>query len=157
MKQIILSIFFSALLLGNCSSTQNRIRTVNIADLAYSGDLYTISTEIAKGAAIEERDSFQKKYTALMVASREGDYRLVEWLIENGAIVNAKTRDGHTALMYAAYNRYPEIVRLLIQKGADVHIQSLQGHTALSEVLEIDKQIIIDYLLLAGAKMEKLK
>lgn len=145
------------LLMVNCSSTQGKNRGSNIADLAYRGDLYEISTEVAKGGSIDQRDSFQKKYTALMVASREGDYRLVEWLIENGANVNSKTTDGHTALMYAAYNRYPDIVKLLLRKGANVAYKTDQGHTALSEVLETDKKIIIDLLINAGAKGENEK
>jgi ankyrin repeat protein len=129
----------------------------NIADLAYSGDVYTISIEVSKGVYIDERDSFQKKYTALMVAAREGDYRLAEWLIEHGANVNAKTRDGHTALMYACHNRYPEIVRLLLKKGADVHLKSVQGHTAWTEIMETEKDAIMQALLDSGAKEEKIK
>lgn len=152
----ILKIYIFLLLFAiNCSTFETQNQNRNIADLAYSGDIYSITTEISRGRYIDERDSFQKKYTALMVASREGDYRLAEWLIERGANVNAKTPDGHTALMYASYNRYPEIVKLLLSRGAKVNLKTIQGHTALSEVLESDKKAIIEMLQSAGAVEDK--
>jgi ankyrin repeat protein len=157
MKGVLGFLLLISIFITNCISGDKMQGHANIADLAYSGDVYTISIEVSKGFYIDERDSFQKKYTALMVASREGDYRLAEWLIEHGANVNAKTRDGHTALMYACYNRYPEIVKLLLKKGADVHLKSTQGHTALTEIMETEKESIVEALLGAGAKEEKIK
>jgi len=151
----IITLFFLLILVINCTTIETQNSNRNIADLAYRGDIYSISNEISKGRNIDEKDSFQRKYTALMVASREGDYRLAEWLIERGANVNAKTPDGHTALMYASYNRYPEIVKLLIGRGARVNLKSIQGHTALSEVLESDKKVIIEMLQNASALEDK--
>jgi len=157
MKRVLGCLLLTCMFITNCISGDKMQGHANIADLAYSGDVYTISIEVSKGVYIDERDSFQKKYTALMVAAREGDYRLAEWLIEHGANVNAKTRDGHTALMYACHNRYPEIVRLLLKKGADVHLKSVQGHTAWTEIMETEKDAIMQALLDSGAKEEKIK
>jgi ankyrin repeat protein len=157
MKRVMGCLLLTCMFVTNCISGEKMQGHANIADLAYSGDVYTISIEVSKGVYIDERDSFQKKYTALMVAAREGDYRLAEWLIEHGANVNAKTRDGHTALMYACHNRYPEIVRLLLKKGADVHLKSVQGHTAWTEIMETEKDAIMQALLDSGAKEEKIK
>lgn len=145
----------SILSLGNCLTPNRPDGRRNIADLAYRGDIYAISLSLSSGGFIDEKDSFMGKYTALMVAAREGDFRLAEYLIEKGASVNARTPDGHTALMYASYNRYPEIVKLLISKGAKVDLKSTQGHTALSEILESDKQKIIQLLREAGAREEQ--
>ena len=41
-------------------------------------------------------------------------------LIENGANVNAKDKNGQTALMLASQNGYTEIVEYLAEHGADV-------------------------------------
>jgi ankyrin repeat protein len=154
-KSKFIPLLFLIIFTINCSTFETQNNNRNIADLAYSGDIYNISNELSKGRFIDEKDSFQKKYTALMVASREGDFRLAEWLIERGANVNAKTPDGHTALMYASYNRFPEIVRLLISRGARVNLKSIQGHTALSEVLESDKKVIIEMLQNASSMEDK--
>ena len=139
----------------NCNTMLRENEHSNIADLAFRGDQYAISRALSRGGYINERDSFMRKYTALMVASREGDLRLAEFLLDRGADVNARTPDGHTALMYASYNRYPEIVKLLIKRGAKVNTKSSQGHTALSEVLESDKKTIVEILMSAGAEEEK--
>ncbi len=154
-KYKFIPLIFLLILAINCSTFETQNTNSNIADLAYRGDIYSISIEVSKGRNIDERDSFQKKYTALMVASREGDFRLAEWLIERGANVNAKTPDGHTALMYASYNRFPEIVKLLINRGARVNLKTIQGHTAISEVLESDKKVIIEMLQNALAVEDK--
>jgi len=45
-----------------------------------------------------------------------GYKEVVELLLENGADVNAKNKDGMTALMYAAEKGYKEVVELLIRK-----------------------------------------
>ncbi len=121
-------------------------------DYVYKGDLYGLKGALARGASIEERDPFMQTYTPLMVAAREGNFEIAKWLVENGANVNARARDGHTALMMAAYNRYPDIVKLLIQNGADVNAVSNQGHTALSEIRQNEFKIIEGDLLNAGAK-----
>ncbi|MDX1959089.1 MAG: ankyrin repeat domain-containing protein [Leptospiraceae bacterium] len=142
------------LILGflNCTSPDYNLGyRETIADLAFSSNLYAIQRELNSGANINERDTFQKKFTALMVAAREGDLELAKYLVQKGADVNAVTRDGHTALMYACYNRFPEIVKLLVENGADVNQKSSQGHTAISEAsLEHSKEII-SYLKLKGA------
>jgi ankyrin repeat protein len=149
------SILASIIFLINCISLPNEHGgnyDPNIADAAYRGDISYIAQQVRYGTSINQRDGFQKKYTALMVASREGDLELATWLVDNGADVNAKTKDGHTALMYAAFNRYPEIVKLLISKGADVNARSTQGHTALTEATMEESKLIINYLNGAGAK-----
>jgi len=43
---------------------------------------------------------------------------IVKLLIENGADVNVKDKDGMTALMYASEEGYTEIVSLLKNAGA---------------------------------------
>ncbi|HNF16476.1 MAG TPA: ankyrin repeat domain-containing protein, partial [Leptospiraceae bacterium] len=41
----------------------------NAADVVYRGDLFALQNSIQRGASINERDSFQRKYTPLMVAA----------------------------------------------------------------------------------------
>ena len=52
-------------------------------------------------------------------------------LIEAGADVNAKSRNGMTALMRAAKYNNAEQVELLIESGADVNAMDKYGKTAL--------------------------
>lgn len=59
--------------------------------------------------------------SALILASRRGDEEFVEFLLENGADVNATCKSlvasGRTALFYALENKNDGIVQLLITKG----------------------------------------
>eukprot|EP00198_Chlamydomonas_reinhardtii_P014004 XP_001703341.1 predicted protein [Chlamydomonas reinhardtii] len=58
--------------------------------------------------------------TPLHVSAAEGAYSVVEWLVQEGADVNAIDRHGRTPLEEAARNDHGEVVRLLIQHGANV-------------------------------------
>jgi ankyrin repeat protein len=142
-------VFF--LLILNCISPPDR-RINHVTDYAYKGDIDGIRRALDSGASIDSRDTFLNNLTALMIASKEGDFLMAEFLIGKGADVNARTRDGHTALMMASYNRFYSIVELLIQNGADVDAVTLQGHTALSESTMEDGKKIQELLIHSSKK-----
>ncbi len=56
---------------------------------------------------------------------------LAKLLIEKGADVNAKSKDGVTAIMVAAGHNNAPIVGLLASSGADLTLKSAAGLTAL--------------------------
>jgi len=56
---------------------------------------------------------------------------LVNTLLEKGANVNAKDKDGTPALMLAAWLQNRDVVRLLLEKGADANAKDKYGRTAL--------------------------
>ena len=76
-----------------------------------------------------------KKWTLLLLAVRFGHKDTVEFLLVNGADVNAKDVDGETPLHTAVelFNRgskpHKEIVKLLIAHNADLHARDRRGVT----------------------------
>ncbi|MFC1736976.1 ankyrin repeat domain-containing protein [Candidatus Hydrogenedentota bacterium] len=56
--------------------------------------------------------------TPLHFAAAQGHKDIVEFLIENGADVNAKSEDGSTPLFIAVEMEQPEIAQLLFEQGA---------------------------------------
>ena len=68
----------------------------------------------------------------LIDAARYGDLETVKLLIENGADIDAKDKDGYTVLMYASNNGNLEIIKYLVENGADINIKDKNGDTALN-------------------------
>ncbi len=61
-------------------------------------------------------------------------YRLIEiieYLLDNGADINAKNNYGWTALIWASRNGHKDIVKLLLDNNADINVQHNNGFKAL--------------------------
>jgi hypothetical protein len=65
-------------------------------------------------------------WTCLMTAALHGHLDICRLLIDKGAQVNAKDRNGCTPLHWAAERGHIEIVRLLCDHGADVDARNHQ-------------------------------
>lgn len=77
-----------------------------------------------------------KTATPLMIAVNAKEYNLSKFLIENGADVNIKNKEGETALMVATKWGDLETTKLLIDKGANVNAKDKEGKTALDIAIE---------------------
>lgn len=66
-------------------------------------------------------------------------HEFVKFLIENGADVNSKDKNGNTALISASSNRDLEIAKLLIENRADLNAKNKHGKTALMVALDFEK------------------
>jgi len=73
---------------------------------------------------------------ALASAALTGDMSAVRSLLDKGADVNAKWREGGTALMAAAVIGHADVMRVLLERGADVNSRNNEGHTALMLAIE---------------------
>jgi len=81
-----------------------------------------------------ELDNLPYHYTPLAYAAYQGNDRIVRFLIERGANVNADAANGgtyvNTPLMMAAIQGHERIARVLLRAGADADIRVYGGHTA---------------------------
>ena len=66
----------------------------------------------------DSRNIQLENITPLMWVIFDYNTELAKLLIESGADINAKDKDGNTALDYARYRDNSEIEQLLIEKGA---------------------------------------
>ena len=69
--------------------------------------------------------------TALGIATIKGHTEIVQYLVTEGAPVNAQDIYGATPLMYACWCMHSEIVHLLLNHGADPNKQDINNSTAL--------------------------
>lgn len=83
---------------------------------ARSGNLALLRERVSAGGDVNYFDSDHG--SALTAAIRAMNLPTVEWLIANGADVNAEYRDGIGPLEIALHHPVPEIVDLLLQAGA---------------------------------------
>lgn len=98
--------------------------------------------------------------TALMKACTNGNVKIVEFLLKNGAAnnINEKNKYGDTALTVACiynYNDNIEIVKLLLNYGADIMATNNQLKTAVHILCnkKINLPKSLTYLLECGAKI----
>jgi hypothetical protein len=97
-------------------------------DAAWHGKLQVVARAVKAGLDINAGGG-----TLLRAAAGAGRRRLVAWLLENGASVNASSMMG-TPLHEAARLKDPEMVCCLLRAGADVGAKDDVGYRALQMV-----------------------
>jgi len=142
--QLTLLMSLSLLLVG-CGENDKETRvstpppappSVDLLTAASKGDLDSVNQHIAAGTDLNQKDPKPtgKGDNALGLAALFGHTSVSKALMDAGADLNAKNKDGSTPLHIAAFLCRTEIVQLLIEKGADRNIKNNTGATALESV-----------------------
>jgi ankyrin repeat protein len=126
------------------------VRTVRLRDRAAGLALFISATAVfmIPGGTVSAADS------ALVDATRAGDFDTVRNLIASGADVNGTASDGSTSLLWAAYQSDPEMAKALIAAGADTNVANKYGVTPLLEASRVGNAAVIAVLLEGGADVE---
>lgn len=102
---------------------------------ATRGDLDGVKKYLSEGADINQYDKWG--WTPVMWSVYYNYYNVVKYMLENGAIANARTQKaygsiakGSTPLLIAAYYDYPGIVLRLMKHGANPKLGNERGETA---------------------------
>jgi ankyrin repeat protein len=108
-------------------------------------------TDLAEAIApLKEGDAYPVT-TQLFRAARLGCEREARALLDRGAALDGRDREGATALACAAQAGKVKLVSLLLDKGANVNARSVDGSTPLFFAEEADRQQIARLLLDRGA------
>lgn len=123
---------------------------------AFKGDLIKVKAIVAARPAatvqvVNSVNGPEFQSTALMWASDRGHKDIAEFLISNGANVDAKNKYGYTALMMASVNDKKDMVELLISRGANINASDEDKTTALMLATERGRATIVQVLLERGA------
>ena len=139
------------------AATNTRSESNALCNAVRDGDLRVVKEQLANGVDINGGDS-EFGVTALSWAALLDDTEIAKFLIEKGANVNAKSRDGSTPLHSAAFLGRTEIAVLLIQKGADVNPKNYRDETPLdASAVDWETTKFIAGLLTIKVDAEKLK
>ncbi|KAK0101622.1 hypothetical protein ONS95_006785 [Cadophora gregata] len=122
-------------------SSNNRTPLMQACDRPPSEDSEDIvKLLIHNGAKVSVRDNNEE--TPLFLAASNGNYRVVELLIQHHAEVNTLNVAGNSALFGPARLGYEETARVLLEGGIDSRVinnDSPTGRTALLESVKYDK------------------
>ncbi|ROL47523.1 Ankycorbin, partial [Anabarilius grahami] len=69
--------------------------------------------------------------TPLLLSARHAHAEVCRSLLDWGADINARDKNGRTAVMLASESSCPAAVELLVQRGADLHMVDSLGHDVL--------------------------
>ena len=94
---------------------------------------------------------FKRNKSHIMNVVREGLVKLLKYLIENGADVNAKDEHEWTALMCATENDHFEMVKFLLENGAKINAKNIYAETALILASKSCNLKTVKYLVQCGA------
>ncbi|GLD64001.1 ankyrin-3 isoform X10 [Lates japonicus] len=85
-------------------------------------------------------------YTPLHVACHYGNTKMANFLLQNHARINSKTKNGYTPLHQAAQQGHTHIINLLLQHGASANELTVNGNTALSIAHRLGYISVVDTL-----------
>jgi len=105
----------------------------------------TFSIEMVKLLVARGADINTRRYPALHTALSRAKHReMAEFLIQNGADVNAKNASGNTPLYYAIlYIDDSDFINLLIANGADVNTKNRGGETPLHIEAQASRMVFV--------------
>jgi len=136
---------------GADPNARNFLEMTPLLIAAGSGQVEAVTALLAAGAKLNGETPYG---TALTFAELGGDPRTTEFLLAQGAGVNARRLDGITVLMLAARSGHTEIARELLARKADLNARDNDGATALMYAARDGRTETARFLLDQGAAVD---
>ncbi len=108
------------------------------------GDVVLLATWFADGGDVNL--TLNNENTLLMLASKVGDKKTLDYLVSQTPEINARNKAGTTALMLAAKYGHVDAVVILLEHGADPTIRNNRGVTAARFALAYNHDHLYDQL-----------
>lgn len=153
MKQIIILITVLLLFVPSSANEayaqQQSKRSLNQA--VVDGDIDQVKSEISAGADVNTKDG-RTGLTLLQIAINKKHTEIIQLLLDKGADVNIKDKQGRGPIHLAVVTGQKDIVEKLIAKGADINAIDGRAENALTLARKNNQTEITELLLKNGAK-----
>ena len=130
-----------------------RPRFLTIHEAVREGDLADTKYHLSHGADIRELN--ESGYSPLHLATAYGHPKIAEYLLAQGAQVDAREEDHtpryYTPLHLAAREHNPEVAQVLLKHGADPNARDVEGYTPLHVAARHNSAQTAPVLLAGGA------
>jgi len=141
------------------SETTTDPKMEDLCDACNRGGLAKIRTLVEQGVDVNSHCFMPIGMTPLTCAAQRGHYSVVEFLLQHGANIRMKDKNGHTPIFAAVRcptgNGRPEfcakIMELLLKSGADPNVADLLGDTPLMEAQKEGRMDKVRLLIQHGA------
>lgn len=91
--------------------------------------------------------------SAIHAAAAKGQTKAVQWLLQNGLSIDARTMVGDTPLMLAVMGGHRETVEHVLEHGADVNLVNSDKESALHKAVAEGAVRIVSMLVASGASV----
>ncbi|MDM8542475.1 ankyrin repeat domain-containing protein [Desulfococcaceae bacterium HSG9] len=128
-----------------------------IHEMAKDGELDRVKATVDKTyIAIDELDYYKR--TPLHYAAKSNLFKpqfleVMEYLLIQGANINAQDKYGNTPLHYAAMNNNEQTVKYLVAEGCETNLTNNQGNTPLHNAIEKNRRKSVEFLLQHGSDL----
>jgi ankyrin repeat protein len=126
---------------GTDADIGNRANETALMYAALHGNLEIATLLVEKGAQVN-----RPGWAALHYAATGGSERMVDWLLERHAFIDAESPNRSTPLMLAVRQKHDAVARQLIAAGADPTIRNDAGLTAADYAQRNHNQPLADWL-----------
>ncbi|KAJ3651246.1 hypothetical protein Zmor_017296 [Zophobas morio] len=93
--------------------------------------------------------------TPLILASKGGHKKIVEYLVKSGAEINRPERDGSTPLFVASHYGHLQTVTYLVKSGAEINGSMNSGFIPLNTAAYNGHELIVALLVKSGADVNR--
>ena len=116
-----------------------------LGDGVYKNNYKKVEEAFKEGADVNMKNDDGVWF--LLLASANGNARMVNLLLEKGIDVNITDDYNNTALSTAVINAKYDVVELLLEKGADINKENNDGYTPLMHAIIFEDYDMVELLL----------
>ncbi|MEY4496036.1 MAG: hypothetical protein RL744_1100 [Pseudomonadota bacterium] len=118
---------------------------------AFDGDMATVKMLVLNKKAAVNKPG----WSPIHYAATNGHLQIVQFLMANGAMINALSPSETTPLMMAIGSGNDDLIKYLLDNGADLRMRNHEGYTAIDVAQLFGKDDIRDGLMSRWQKLYK--